>query len=194
MDIYNNALNQVFNTLMQVKEKSREVYGYDLISSISKRLKTYDSIVDKLKRKNHEIGFKDMIDNINDIAGIRIVCPIKNDIYTIIDIINQLPNIHVIEHKDYINKPKKSGYSGYHLIIETPLEIENEVVLVKVEIQIRTMAMDFWATNEHKIRYKSNKKLSTIDGAKLTAYAKIINIIDDKIMEMYNKQKENVRI
>ena len=100
-----------------------------------------------------------------------------------------MPNIKIIERKDYITRPKKSGYSGYHLIIETPVTVNEQNVPVKVEIQIRTMAMDFWATNEHKVRYKTNKKLSNFDSKRLTAYAKIINILDDKIMEIYNKQE-----
>lgn len=106
-----------------------------------------------------------------------------------IDIIEKLSNIEILEKKDYLTKPKKSGYSGYHIIVQTPVEIEGKEVHIKVEIQIRTMAMDFWATNEHKVRYKSNKKLSLIDSKKLTAYAKLINIIDDKIMEIYHKQE-----
>ncbi len=173
--MYKNGLNQIYN--------------YNIINNISKRIKTPESIKNKLEKKNYEHNFRNMIDKISDIAGIRITCPLKSDIYNVIDIIDELPEFEIIETKDYLSKPKKSGYSGYHLIIETPIEVEGKTVPVKVEIQIRTMAMDFWATNEHKMRYKSNKKLSIIDTKKLTAYAKIINILDDKIMEIYHKQE-----
>lgn len=189
MNIYDKALNEIFEALTKVKNMLQEIYGYNMINNISKRIKTPDSIVNKLKRKNCEVNFESIIENINDIAGVRITCPVKNDIYTLIDIIRKMPNVKIIETKDYISKPKKSGYSGYHLIIEIPIQFETQIASVKVEIQIRTMAMDFWATNEHKIRYKSDKKLSRRDSHKLTTYAKIINILDDKIMEIYNKQE-----
>lgn len=189
MNIYEKALNQTFDTLTKIKGIVQEVFGYEIINSISKRIKTHDSIINKMQKKNNEINLENMIENINDIAGIRITCPIKNNIYTVLDIIKKMPNIKVLQTKDYISEPKKSGYSGYHLIIETPVKIGEQEVPVKVEIQIRTMAMDFWATNEHRVRYKSNSKLSILDSHKLTMYAKIINVIDDKIMEIYDKQK-----
>ena len=189
MSIYEKALNEVFNSLVKVKEVLEEVYEYNVINNISKRIKAPNSIINKLKRKHYEVTFENMIENINDIAGIRITCPIKNDIYTLIEIIRNMSDIKVIETKDYISKPKKSGYSGYHMIIEVPIEFKEQIVNIKVEIQLRTMAMDFWATNEHKMRYKSNKKLSKIDSHRLTTYAKIINMLDDKIMEIYNKQE-----
>lgn len=189
MSIYEQALNQTFKTLEDVKTALYKVYNHDVINSISKRIKTPESLINKMQKKHYEINFKNIIDNINDVAGLRIACPVKSDIYTVIGIIEQMPNIKIIERKDYITRPKKSGYSGYHLIIETPVTVNEQNVPVKVEIQIRTMAMDFWATNEHKVRYKTNKKLSNFDSKRLTAYAKIINILDDKIMEIYNKQE-----
>ncbi len=189
MKIYEKALCEIYETLTQVKVKLNQIYGYDVINNITSRIKSPESIVNKLRKKHYEVNLKNIVEYIDDVAGLRIACPLKNDIYTIIEIINQLPNIKIIEHKDYLVKPKKSGYSGYHIIVEVPVEVEKEKVLVKAEIQIRTMAMDFWATNEHKVRYKSNKKLSMIDSKKLTTYAKIINILDEKMMEIYNKQE-----
>ena len=103
--------------------------------------------------------------------------------------IKQLPNIRIIKEKDYIKHPKESGYSGYHLIVETYVDIEEKKIPVKVEIQLRTMAMDFWATNEHKMKYKGTKKLSFVDSKKLTIYAKIVNFLDDKIMKIHKKQE-----
>ncbi len=189
MGVYEKALNQVFDTLLQVKAKLYSEFSYDIINNISRRIKTPESIIDKMKKKHYDIDFKNIIENINDVAGVRITCPVKNDIYTILKIIEKLSNLEIIERKDYLSKPKKSGYSGYHIIVETPVKVEGKIVPVKVEIQIRTMAMDFWATNEHKVRYKSNKKLSILDSKRLTDYAKIINIIDEKIMEIYHKQE-----
>jgi len=192
MNIYNQALEQIFNQLTQVKEELNKKYGYDVINNITKRIKTPNSIVNKMKKKNCEMNYRSLIKDIHDIAGIRIICPIKSNISTIIDIINKMPNVKVLKEKDYISSPKKSGYSGYHMIVETPVNIEGQQIYVKVEIQLRTMAMDFWATNEHKIKYKTNKKLSIFDSAKLTIYAKLLNILDDRIMKMYQKQEKLV--
>lgn len=189
MGIYKEALDKAYDKLTKLKEIINHIYEHNGINNITKRIKTPESIINKLRKKGYEVNFKSIIENINDIAGIRIACPVKSDIYNTIEIINQLPDIKVIETKDYLSRPKKSGYSGYHIIIEVPVQVDGAEVPVKVEIQIRTMAMDFWATNEHRVRYKTDKKLSNFDSKKLTAYAKIINIIDDKIMEIYNKQE-----
>ncbi len=141
-----------------------------------------------MKRKNYKLNYKNIINNINDIAGIRLVCPLKSNIYTVIKIIEQMPNVKILNQKDYITKPKESGYSGYHLIIETPVEIEGKQIPIKVEIQLRTMAMDFWATNEHKMKYKTEKKLSWLDSKRLIMYAKILRIIDNKLIKINKKQ------
>lgn len=188
MSIYKEALNQVYNDLTEIQNQLKNLYGYDIINNISTRIKTLDSIINKMKKKNYKINYKNLINNINDIAGIRVICPLKDNIYTVKNIIENMDNIKILEEKDFISKPKKSGYSGYHIIVETPVNILNNTFLVKVEIQIRTMAMDFWSTNEHKIKYKSNKKISKFDSKKLVYYAKILNILDNKIMELYKKQ------
>lgn len=188
MDIYREALENVVAQLTNIKEKVNEIYGYDIINNITSRIKTPQSIVNKMRKKHYKLNYKNLIEKINDIAGIRIICPLKNDIYAMIKILEKIPNINILIQKDYISKPKESGYSGYHLIIETPVTIEGQKINVKVEIQLRTMAMDFWATNEHKMKYKTNKKLSFIDSRRLTLYAKILNIIDDKIMKLHQKQ------
>lgn len=188
MAIYNQALEEMYSKLCKIKESVNEEYGYELINNITKRLKTPNSIIKKMKKKHYELNYKNLKDNINDIAGIRIVCPVKDNIYTIIGIIEKMPNIKIIKYKDYITNPKKSGYSGYHLIVETPVDINGVEIPVKVEIQLRTMAMDFWATNEHKIKYKTDKKLSIIDSKKLVIYAKVLDTLDNEIMKIFQKQ------
>lgn len=142
-----------------------------------------------MRRKHLELNYKELIENVNDIAGIRITCPLKSDIETIRKMIKEIPNICVLKEKDYIRKPKASGYSAYHLIVETPVNVENKIIFVKVEIQIRTMAMDFWSTIEHKMRYKAKSKISIWDSKKLSLYAKIINMIDNKLVNLYHKQQ-----
>lgn len=189
MDIYKQASEQVYKQLEMVKNALYKVYGIDIISTINMRIKTPTSIINKMKKKNYDMNYKNLVENINDIAGIRVISPVKDNIYSLVEIINKLPNVKVIKTKDYIKKPKKSGYSGYHLIVETPVEVQGRNLPIKVEIQLRTMAMDFWATNEHKLKYKTDKKLSIFDSKKLQLYAKLLNILDDKITKMYQKQK-----
>lgn len=189
MGVYDKALKAVLEDLRQVKELLSKAYGYDVINNISGRLKSPESIANKMVKKHYEINFENIIQNINDVAGIRLTCPVKADIYNIAEIISHMHNFEIIEVKDYIKKPKKSGYSGYHIIVQTPIYVEGKEVMIKVEIQIRTMAMDFWATNEHKIRYKGKNKLSSIDSKKLTAYAKIINSLDESMSKIFSKQE-----
>lgn len=191
MSLYDKALEQVEEELTQIKKSFNKIYGYDIINNITTRIKTPNSIVNKMQKKHYEMNYKNLIENINDIAGIRVTCPLKNDIYKTVNVIKQIPNVRIIKIKDYIKKPKESGYSGYHLIVETDVEVNDEVIPVKVEIQLRTMAMDFWATNEHKMKYKSTKKLSFWDSKKLTIYAKLVNFLDNKIMRIHKKQ-ENI--
>ncbi len=97
------------------------------------------------------------------------------------------PNLEILEKKDYISNPKKSGYSGYHIIAQTPINIGDAFANVKTEIQIKTMAMDFWSSTEHRIKYKAKNEISKADSNKMIKYAKIINKLDDKIMKIHSK-------
>ena len=112
-----------------------------------------------MKKKGYNFTYEEMIYNINDIAGIRIICPLKRDIFVIKDLIKKLSGVNIIKEKDYVTNPKKSGYSSYHLIVETPTNLFEKTIYVKVEIQIRTLTMDFWANLEHKTKYKPEQKI-----------------------------------
>ena len=187
MQIYEMANNKLLEKLSSVKEEINNMYGYDMMNNITSRIKTPQSILNKMKKKRYELNYKNLVQNIDDIAGIRITCPFKNDILTIKEIIGEMEDIKIIQEKDYIKKPKESGYSGYHLIVEVPVNFKEKELYVKCEIQIRTMAMDFWATAEHKMRYKTKKKMSWLDSQKLSWYAKIINMLDTKLSRLYMK-------
>lgn len=189
MKIYDKALTETFHILTEIQKGLNEVYGYHVIEHMTKRLKTPDSIINKMKSKHYELNYKNLIEKINDIAGIRIICQLKSDIMLVKDIIKQIPGLEIIKEKDYIKHPKKSGYSGYHIIVVFPMEIENKKIFVKEEIQIRTMAMDFWSSNEHRLKYKTNNKLSFWDQMKLSFYGKMINNLDEKIVKLSKKQK-----
>lgn len=186
--LYETANNKLLEELYLIKDEIKSTYGYDMISTITSRIKTPQSILNKMKKKQYELNYKNLVQNINDIAGIRITCPGINDIFTIRELIYNMENIRIIEDKDYITKPKKSGYSAYHLIVEVPIDFKGKEIYVKCEIQIRTINMDFWAIAEHKMRYKSKKKISWIDSKKLSWYARIINLLDTKLSKMYIEQ------
>ncbi len=188
MGIYNEARKQITFQLEMLKEALKQYCGYDVINNITSRIKSPESIINKMKKKNLEINYQNLIENINDIAGIRVVCTFKDDIEQVEKLIKRIQTIEVLKEKDYIKNPKKSGYSAYHIIVELPMKYEGQDIYVKAEIQICTMAMNFWSTAEHKIKYKAKGKLSKLDSKKLEIYAKIINRIDEKIKEMYRKK------
>ena len=126
-----------------------------------------------------------MVKNINDIAGIRAVCPLKKDIFSIRDFIQKIEGLNILKEKDYVTYPKKSGYSSYHLITEVPISLSQHDIYVKVELQIRTIAMDFWANLEHKVKYKPENKIITKKQEKeWVDCAKIINKLDNKMMNL----------
>lgn len=184
MTIYEMGLKEL-ETKINILQKEFEVfYNYDLIDHINTRIKEPDSIINKMKKKGFEFTYKQMIENINDIAGIRIICQIKEDIFKIRDLIDKIRDIQVEKEKDYVTYPKKSGYSSYHMIVKVPVTLSKQRIYVKIEIQIRTMAMDFWATLEHKLKYKSDKEINKKDSKELVNYAKIVNKLDNKIMLM----------
>ena len=167
MRIYEMAMLQVKSDLENVKDDLKNSYNYDVINNINFRIKTPDSIIRKMKRKNFDLNYKSLIENVNDIAGIRVVCPFKSDIRKVVEIIEENNNLEILEEKDYIDLPKKSGYSGYHIIAQTPVNVGDAIANVKIEIQIRTMAMDFWSSTEHKLKYKTKAKLTKADSKKL---------------------------
>ena len=162
MFIYTSGIKELTNKLEKLKDEYKIFKNYNLIDHIDIRIKRPESIINKMEKRKLKLDYYNMIENINDIAGIRIICPLKKDIFTIKKIIEQMEEIKVLKEKDYITTPKKSGYSSYHLIVEIPVILLEKTIFVKIEIQIRTIAMDFWANLEHKIKYKpeknSNKK------------------------------------
>lgn len=182
MFIYKVAIKEINTKLEILKDEFKLFYEYDLIDHINTRIKSPESITKKMKDKNLNYTYKDMIKNINDIAGIRVICPIKKDIYSIRNLIMNIPGIKILKEKDYLKNPKKSGYSSYHMIVEIPVTLSQNLMYVKVEIQIRTLAMDFWASIEHGLKYKTDKEITKATSKELVQCAKIINKLDNKMM------------
>lgn len=182
MFIYSIAIRELETKIEIMKDEFKIFYNYDLIDHINTRIKTPESIIEKMKKRNLSLNYKEMIKNINDIAGIRIICPLKKDIFSIRNLIKKLPEINILTEKDYVTHPKESGYSSYHLIIEIPVTLSKNIVYVKVEIQIRTIAMDFWASLEHKMKYKPEEELDKKKSKEWINCAKTIQKLDNRMM------------
>jgi putative GTP pyrophosphokinase len=152
--IYNAALKQVQIKMEILNDEFQRVHRYNPIEHIKARIKSSESIVKKLKRYGYESTIENMITYVNDIAGIRIICSFTSDIYRIADMVANQKDIKVLSIKDYITYPKASGYKSYHMILSVPVYLSDRIEETKVEMQIRTVAMDFWASLEHKMHYK----------------------------------------
>ncbi len=188
MHLYSLAMRSIEERVNSLNQAYKEIHEQDLINHVLCRIKTPNSIIRKMKRKDYELTYKNLIENINDIAGVRIICPFKANVFEVIDMIKEFDDCRIIKEKDYITNPKKTGYSSYHIILEVPVELDEAKLYTKVEIQIRTMAMDFWATLEHEIKYKSKGRISAKVSRDLVIYAKIINGIDNRLMRLHKKR------
>lgn len=197
MFLYNSALKEIKTKMEILQDELRIFADYEPIEYISTRIKKPQSIIEKLKRKKLNLTYGNMFQEINDIAGIRIVCNFKKDVYKLIEIIEDFQDIRILERKDFLKRPKRSGYMSYHLIVEVPVNFSSGIMYVKVEIQLRTLGMDFWASLEHKLKYK-NPHISKGDSNNLVKYARIINNIDENMLTLSNKlekeRKENIMI
>ena len=188
MFFYKSALNQLETQMNIIKDEFKIMYNYDLIDHIDTRIKEPKSIIKKMEKKKYKKTYVNLIDKINDVAGLRVVCTLKDDIFFIKDLIKQIPGVHVLKEKDYVTTPKKSGYTSYHMIVEVPVRLTQKTINVKCEIQIRTLAMDFWASFEHKIKYKTDKDVSKKTSKELVTCAKMINRFDEKMTKVNSLQ------
>ncbi|MDE7222856.1 MAG: GTP pyrophosphokinase family protein [Acetatifactor sp.] len=182
--IYNAALKQVETKMEILNDEFQHVHRYNPIEHIKARIKTPESIVKKLKRHGYESTIDNMVKYINDIAGIRIICSFTSDIYRIAEMIEQQKDIQVLTVKDYITFPKTSGYKSYHMIVTVPVYLSDRIVDTKVEIQIRTVAMDFWASLEHKIHYKFEGDAPEYIRNELVECAKLVSDLDIRMLSL----------
>ena len=181
MSIYAMALKEMSTKVEIYKDEIKMFYNYDLIDHINFRIKSPESIMKKMQDKGVKLTYKEMIENINDIAGLRVICPVQKDIYSIKNLIQNIPGIQTLKEKDYVAHPKKCGYKSYHIILAVPVVLSKKLIYVKVEVQIRTMAMDVWATIEHKMRYKPEQELTEKQSKEWSNCAKAINKVDKKL-------------
>lgn len=165
--------------------------GYNPVEHIKSRIKSYERIVEKLKRKEKDITVPNILSNVSDVVGMRIVCSFIKDVYTIADIIRSTGEFILKSEKDYIEEPKESGYRSYHMIVLVPIHLENRTEYIPVEIQIRTIAMDCWASLDHKLRYRYPDKISLELEKEIVESANDMLEIDKKmqrISDVINKE------
>lgn len=182
--LYSSALKQMSSRIEILNDEFQHTHNYNPIEHVKSRMKTSESIVKKLKKKGYESTIQNMVDHVNDIAGIRIICSFCSDIYKIADIIAAQPDLKVQYVKDYIENPKESGYRSYHMHVLVPVYLSDRIVDTKVEIQIRTVAMDFWASLEHKIKYKFEGKAPEYIKDELRECSDMISTLDEKMLQI----------
>lgn len=182
--LYNAALKEVGTKLEILNDEFQHVHKYNPIEHIKTRIKTPESIVKKLKKHGYESTIDNMVNHVNDIAGIRVICSFASDIYQIAEMISNQSDIRVISVKDYIVNPKASGYKSYHMLVTVPVYLSDRIADTKVEIQIRTVAMDFWASLEHKIHYKFEGNAPEHIKEQLVECAQMVSALDARMMSL----------
>ncbi len=194
MSRYKCAVMEVETKFKVLNEQFSLEYDRNPIEAIKSRVKSIDSIIEKIQRKNIKPTLESVEENISDIAGVRVICSFREDIYYLAKCFLNQDDIKLVEIKDYIKKPKEGGYRSLHLIVQVPIFLQNEKRNVKVEVQLRTIAMDFWASLEHKLRCK--KEINPADAEELAKDLKdcaetsmLLDIRMEEIKNRINKSK-----
>ena len=185
--LYNAAIKEIYTKLEILNEEFQVKYDYNPIHHIETRLKSAKSILGKLEKKNLPLSFESIKENILDIAGIRVICNYIDDIYKIEDFLARQDDVKIIRVRDYIKDPKENGYRSLHIILQIPIYLYDRTELMPVEIQIRTIAMDFWASLEHHMKYKSQNDVPLYLKDRLTNCSEVITKLDEE-MQLIHKE------
>ena len=184
MLLYEAGIREIKTKLDILSDESRISGKPNPIDSIKSRIKTPRSIIGKLKRRGYPISLQSMMENLNDIGGIRVICPFIEDIYTVADMLMRQDDLTLLEKKDYVRSPKPNGYRSLHLILEVPIFLSEATKPVRIELQLRTIAMDFWASLEHQLRYKSDIEVPPQISDDLKACADVIAATDEEMQRI----------
>lgn len=187
--MYQCAIQEVTTKLDVLNNEMSVRKNRNPIESVKYRIKKPKSIAEKLIRYGKPISVESVIENLNDVAGVRVICSFIDDIYTIADMLVKQDDITLLAIKDYIKNPKENGYRSYHMIVGIPVFFSDKKQIMKVEVQIRTMAMDFWASLEHHVKYKKNVENADEISAELKACADVIAETDLKMQSIGKKIK-----
>lgn len=188
--LYESAIREVKTKLEILDSEFKTKYDYNPIHHIEDRLKSPQSIMHKLQSKGMPFTCEAARATLNDIAGVRVICNYIEDIYTVAELLTQQDDVTLIKRKDYIENPKPNGYRSLHLVIETPVYLSDSKELVHVEVQIRTIAMDFWASLEHELKYKRSSEVSAELAQQLRECAETIHKTDTQMQSIYRSLKE----
>jgi putative GTP pyrophosphokinase len=187
--LYDSVLREINTKLEILNNEFQQAHQYNPIEHITSRIKSSESIARKIRKKGKELTVENIVKYVNDVAGVRIICSFTSDIYRIADAISRQNDVTVLRVKDYIANPKPNGYTSYHMIVSIPIFLSNDIIDTKVEIQIRTIAMDFWASLEHKIYYKFEGKAPDGILEELRECANIISFLDEKMLSINESVK-----
>lgn len=184
---YKFALEQLKTKIDLLKNEFKHIHDYNPIEHVTSRVKTPESIMRKVQKKGCPLTIESIRENIRDIAGLRITCSFESDIHVLHKMLEEHGDVDIIEEKDYINQPKGNGYRSLHLIVKVPVFMSDREERVFVEIQIRTIAMDFWASLEHKIYYKYNKEIPDHIKQELATTAEVAHQLDKKMEALHTE-------
>ena len=183
--LYSSALKVAKTQLEILDEEFASLYDHSPIHHIESRIKTLDSIAAKLHHRGLEVTIDNIYAHITDVAGVRVICNYLDDIYYLRSLLAKNENFRLVREVDYIKEPKESGYRSLHLNVDVPIVISEGVLHLPVEIQLRTIAMDMWASLEHELRYKSNRNFSDSDAYRLRLCSEAISEIDREMQNIY---------
>ncbi len=187
--LYRSALKVAVTQMEILDEEFARMYDHSPIHHIEYRIKSLDSIVDKLRRRGYDVTIDNIYAHIQDLAGIRVICNYMDDIYYLRSLLTRFESFRVIREVDYIKEPKPSGYRSLHLVVNVPIVISEGTMVLPVEIQLRTIAMDMWASLEHELRYKSDRKFTDEDAARLRLCSDAISEIDQEMQDIYQDKQ-----
>lgn len=171
----------IINTFLLMK------YNRNFIQMKAGRFKSYDSVCKKMQKKGLDLNFNQALEKINDLIGVRAICAYVDDIYKVADLIEKQQDIRILKTKDYVQQPKKSGYQSLHLILEIAIPFQKENQWIKLELQLRTAAMDYWANLDHQLRYKRGQKQAALINEELQQCASVITQLDQKMLDIRKK-------
>ncbi len=187
MHLYESAMKEIVTKLEILDEEFSLHYSHNPIHHIDSRLKSARSIAEKLERRDQELSIESACRNLNDIAGVRVICNYLDDVRWVSELLLRQDDIHLLARRNYIDFPKPNGYRSLHLIVEVPVYLADRTEYVKAEIQIRTIAMDFWATLEHHLRYKSEGEMTEDLRRRLRKCAESIFMVDHEMQSIYKE-------
>ncbi|MGN0795133.1 MAG: GTP pyrophosphokinase family protein [Aristaeellaceae bacterium] len=184
---YSAAMREVQTKLEILDDEFQMRHKRNPIHHMQCRMKTIQSMMEKLQRKHYAVSMESAVENLHDIAGIRVICSYVQDVYTVANLLTSQDDVKLLETRDYIRNPKGNGYRSLHLIIEIPVFLQEGRIGVPVEVQLRTIAMDFWASLEHSMRYKAQGEVPDDISAELQQVGTDIAVLDDRMQSLHDR-------